>query len=481
MAAIKKIFKRTVPFLLALCLVTGNAVAVECIWPTNPASDYLSRGYIYGTHTGLDICAELGTDVVAAADGIVCYVWSGCVNFSGYAYSGTSCAKLGKCNSSEEMYGGFCNHGLGNAVVLRHGNNTWTVYGHLDTIASGITAGMEVKQGQAIGTMGSSGRSTGVHLHFGYKSGGDGDFWSASYRDPKPYISASAVRNGIVPYGVSIVAARHYINAGDTLEFTLTSVSATSEIIKIEGNGKTVCFAEIGEERVFSFRFSEMGNYTVTYTAQNASGKVSVCENVTVYPDNTELPDGDAPAEGKYFDLSGHWAEDQIELLDGYGIFDDGEFFKPDGEMTRAMFVTVLGRLYEYSNGTVEKVSGAGFSDVNESRWYAGYVAWAAECGLVNGYGDGTFRPDKNIERQQMAVIMCRYIDILGYSLNLENEPMPFTDDGQIGEYAREAVERMQMAGIMTGRENGIFSPEDSATRAETAVMLLRLIENVGI
>jgi len=97
----------------------------------------------------------------------------------------------------------------------------------------------------------------------------------------------------------------------------------------------------------------------------------------------------------KFTDIAGHWAEEYIHFVTereiiigtGGGIF-EGTFF-PDTGMTRAMFATVIGRLYERSYGEIEMSDKHNFSDCDHDCGYDKYIDWASENGIIKGYGDG--------------------------------------------------------------------------------------------
>jgi len=93
--------------------------------------------------------------------------------------------------------------------------------------------------------------------------------------------------------------------------------------------------------------------------------------------------------------------------------------------------------------------------------------------GIVTGYADGTFRPDAYITRAEMAVMIAR---ALGMAVGAEIRTA-FADDQEIPTWAKGAVEALRQQGIIQGREGNRFSPRDTATRAEAAVMLLRMME----
>ncbi len=106
--------------------------------------------------------------------------------------------------------------------------------------------------------------------------------------------------------------------------------------------------------------------------------------------------------------------------------------------------------------------SGISFSDVASDAWYAPYVTWAAQNGIVMGSGD-KFSPDSKITREDMAVIIDRYVEKLA-SRQLEkvNEPKDFTDSSEISDYAAEAVS------VMQGRRESSAERELTTSRRKT-------------
>ncbi len=144
--------------------------------------------------------------------------------------------------------------------------------------------------------------------------------------------------------------------------------------------------------------------------------------------------------------------------------------FSPNAPMTRAMFVTVLGR---YANASVSNSSA--FEDVVSSAYYSGYVAWAAENGIVSGISETKFAPDMAITREQLAVIVYNYLNSKGISLGSEQDKAEFGDDSSISSWAKDAVYCMQSAGIISGMPDGTFKPKNTATRAEVAAIMMQL------
>lgn len=171
---------------------------------------------------------------------------------------------------------------------------------------------------------------------------------------------------------------------------------------------------------------------------------------------------------------AGKWYFKSVEYVyeNGYmnGVTPDR--FDPNGNLTRGMVVTILCRM----DGGKPELTGA-FSDVKPKKWYAGYVGWASKNGLVNGYSDGTFKPEANITRQEMAAVISRYIEYAGIRMPRRfTAPAEFTDTAKIGKWAKTHVETLRRAGIFNGDTAGKYNPQSEITRAETATVVMNLI-----
>jgi len=152
--------------------------------------------------------------------------------------------------------------------------------------------------------------------------------------------------------------------------------------------------------------------------------------------------------------------------------------FSPNQAMTRGMLVTVLGRLHKVDTNAYISSS---FADVSTSQYYAPYIEWARENSIVLGIGENKFAPDLIITRQDLAVIIVRYMDYGKIDVPMTRMIAVFADSSQISAYADNAVQVMVNAGIMTGKPNNIFDPKGSATRAEVAAVLHRFAEKANL
>ena len=147
--------------------------------------------------------------------------------------------------------------------------------------------------------------------------------------------------------------------------------------------------------------------------------------------------------------------------------------FQPNGTLTRAAFVTMLGRMAGVKD---TDYTTSVFRDVPDGEWYTSFVAWATENGIVDGYGDGIFLPQNNITRQEMAKIMAKYLNWKGLDTTPSSEisSYPINDLNTIGGWALEPVCFCYEQGLLNGRGSN-FAPQANATRAEACVVLCRL------
>lgn len=182
-----------------------------------------------------------------------------------------------------------------------------------------------------------------------------------------------------------------------------------------------------------------------------------------------------AKPENPFADVkSGSWYEAAVLYARANGFFDgtSATTFEPDGPMTRAMFVTVLGRM-----AGVEAADYAGatdFIDVAEGTWYAPFVKWAARYGITTGTGNGKFSPDGRITREEMAVFFVRYFETFDAMPKADTTVTTKPADlDEVSSWAQDAVGKLWALGLLNG--DGVnFAPKDKATRAQTAALCQR-------
>lgn len=186
-------------------------------------------------------------------------------------------------------------------------------------------------------------------------------------------------------------------------------------------------------------------------------------------------PEEEKPEEKVIFgDIDGHWAKEQIERLFEEGIVtgDEKGNFNPEANVTRAEFTAMMVRLLGLESQKYISM----FEDVNSKDWYANVIATAVAYGIVSGDGD-SFRPTDGISREEMAVILIRaYEKKIGV---VDSGEVSATDKAKISQWALEAVEKAWAMGLVNGFEDGSFAPQDSVTRAQAAVVMVRLLEYI--
>lgn len=168
------------------------------------------------------------------------------------------------------------------------------------------------------------------------------------------------------------------------------------------------------------------------------------------------------------------WYYDTVIFAMANGFFTgvDANNFAPKDTMTRAMFVTVIGRL---AGVEVNKNVNTAFKDVKKNKYYTGYVKWAADNGIVNGVSKTEFAPDAAITREQICAMIVRYCDYAKIDLKATKKAEIFRDADEISNYALNSVLLCQKAGLVQGRGNRYFQPKATATRAEVAQIIMNL------
>lgn len=172
----------------------------------------------------------------------------------------------------------------------------------------------------------------------------------------------------------------------------------------------------------------------------------------------------------------GDWCYDAVRWAFETGLMNGTSVttFTPNTPTTRGQIVAILYRL----EGS--PAMGANrFSDVAPGAYYAAAVSWASANGIVNGYSDGTFRPNNLITREQLAAFLYRYASQKGRDVSDRAELGVFTDAGQIASYAVEPLRWAVAAGMVNGVAADTLSPGGNASRAQVAVILSRFAQNV--
>ncbi len=240
-------------------------------------------------------------------------------------------------------------------------------------------------------------------------------------------------------------------------------------IIYSPDNGRANVYLEGNGERIFG---SSIYKYTLEYYL-------------------SEVPDGDTGVI-ETFEITGFSEEDfgeplpfdDVLRLDSYYaavkfVYSRGLFqgvsstkFAPDAYLTRAMFVTVLGRL---CNVDVSLYTNVMFDDVQDGQWYSPYVQWAADAGIVNGIGGNLFDPMGEITHEQMYKIIALCGEYLNAGvMDTENVLVLYEDREKISDWAFDSIAYCKVNSLIGDKFSQKVYPAAKATRAETADIISR-------
>lgn len=176
---------------------------------------------------------------------------------------------------------------------------------------------------------------------------------------------------------------------------------------------------------------------------------------------------------------SGAWFARHITSLSAKNILHGtgGGKFSPYKSITRAEIVAMMAKTILTASEIQQFKGSSSFSDVSAGMWFTPYINWAYAANIVEGDGNGIFRPNSAVTRQELAKMIVNFSNVYGYSLPATQSAKTFTDQNRIDTWARDSVSQCQKSGIIEG-DNGAFRPKDTAIRAEAAAMYDRFYTN---
>lgn len=171
-----------------------------------------------------------------------------------------------------------------------------------------------------------------------------------------------------------------------------------------------------------------------------------------------------------FTDVTNHWAYSAIKRVytRGWMVGMDEKTFAPDQQLSRAMLAVIL-----YAMAGEPAVTGESpFTDVPAGCWYTDAIVWAAQNGIVCGFGDGTFRPNEAVTRAQAAVMLYGYAAFTGADVTARADLSAYSDAGQIPAWALDAMQWANARRLIVGRDSSHLVPDGKTTRAEMAAIL---------
>jgi hypothetical protein len=187
-------------------------------------------------------------------------------------------------------------------------------------------------------------------------------------------------------------------------------------------------------------------------------------------------------AGATFQDIVSHWARNDIELLaaKGYVAGYGASSFMPDKQVSRAEFTSMLMRmLMEPKDAIPVELP---FTDVHAGDWYYREVAYGYRKGYVQGTGPDLFNGQAVVTREEMTAISVRVLEKEAASLNAKEQQLlleQWKDHGLVSAWARETTAKASKLGLLAGDEAGYIHPKGTATRAEAAAVLARLMKHL--
>lgn len=284
--------------------------------------------------------------------------------------------------------------------------------------------------------------------------------WYSAFSDCTSLVSVT------IPHSTDIIFNDVFEGCGDHL--TIYGYSGTeAETFARENN---IAFSSLGSVE----KAHEWGEWTVLRqpTELKRGRERRICTSCSLYEDRyirPNTPYGDLP-EGKWY------SEPCLFCVErGYMSGTGKTVFSPDTTLTRAQFVQILAKVTGADLSTVRYINK--FSDIPENKWYTKAVCWAIDFGITGGIGDGMFGPDNYVSRAQLATFLCAYAEKTGLGDDSTADISSYSDYSDIPQWAKPAMSWAVESGLIGGTDKSHLSPNITAARAQTAVMIKNLID----
>jgi hypothetical protein len=259
-------------------------------------------------------------------------------------------------------------------------------------------------------------------------------------------VSQNADKEVVISGGsVNVVIPTGTLKAGDDINSMLVKPNGSGNLIQVtlpDGGTKILPIAVVTDD-------------SASYVA-TIRGEYKIVSNTKTFQDAEE-----------------HWGQADIEFVGSRELFQgDGVNFNPEQPMTRAMLATALWRIAGEQSGNTQ------YGDVDSQAWYFDAISWTGESGLMVG-SDGAFRPEDTLTREELCTVLIRFVEFYGLTLNEKTgDTGSFEDAAKVSGWAKQAMDAAISAGLIEGAD-GFLSPQNSATRAQTAAVFARFIRNV--
>lgn len=211
-------------------------------------------------------------------------------------------------------------------------------------------------------------------------------------------------------------------------------------------------------------------------------GGASSAANSTVSISAAPVSESESEARVNYAklmfkDMDGHWAKDEVETMGAAGVISgrDEGVFDPEASVTRAEFAVLITKTMGLDAADYENT----FFDVIADDWYSGYVQAARNAGYLTG-SNGLFLPNNNITREEIArIVVSAYAAKKKLAIE-QGGALYYSDVSEISSWAYDYVVNAVNLGFMQGMNEYSFAPKETATRAQAAVILKRLLDKLA-
>lgn len=310
---------------------------------------------------------------------------------------------------------------------------------------------------------------------------------STTNTETKTEIAADGSKNEVVKdTGTGITATTKTDKNGnaDATEVVIPDGAGQSEVATLPVEGKTELNVSVPAGGAKIEVPVENVTPGVVVVVVNADGTEKVIKDTRMTEDGVtiELEEGASlkvvDKAKEFTDMDGHWAENAVDYVSARELFagtGNGSTFSPEVRLTRAMLAQVLYNL----EGAERHDYDHGFPDVRGGNWYTDAVNWAARENVVAGYGDGLYRPDKLLSREEVVQIFFNYAMSKGYDVSIRADLSAYIDDHMISDWARQAKKWGIGSGLIAGKGGGRIDPRSNTSRAECAQMFMNFFENV--
>ena len=313
--------------------------------------------------------------------------------------------------------------------------------------------------------------SDSMDFTYKFEQQADGTYTIRSYRTGK-YLSLSGTD---ITFSSALTGSCYWEIVIDGYGYECI-VSAENEDLVLLYDYYEEYFAIMDSGEIYEDSYYPLDLFYVALYARETMNYMYTTNVPGVTPDEPIEPDHDCPSM-QYADLSvDAWYHSGVDfvLKNGYMNGVSSTTFRPNGTLNRAMVATVLYRIA----GQPAVEGTCGFTDVAAGQWYTDAVIWAQENGIVTGYNDNTFRPTKEITRQEMAVMLARYAKLLGWEIG-GGDLTAYPDAEAVASWAQEAMAWCVEKGLINGVQSGDVSnlkPGNNATRAQFATIMARFM-----